>query len=78
MNIYHEALLCWNFHTGADRSKIEFGNAVDELWLNKVPSVKAKKGCVNASYRQPQDGFWLFQITYFGGVVGKATFRDFG
>ena len=51
MNIYHEALLCWNFHTGADRGKIEFGNAVEKLWLNKVPSFKVKKGLVNVFYR---------------------------
>ena len=36
MNIYHEALLCWNFHTDADRGKIANDSVVEDVWMRKT------------------------------------------
>ena len=42
MNIYHEGFLCWNFHTAADRGKIAYDSAVDDVKTGKVLVSKEK------------------------------------
>jgi len=43
MNMYHEALLCWNFHTDADRGKIAYDNVVGGVSTRKMPASKEKR-----------------------------------
>ena len=57
MNMYHEALLCWNFHTDADRGKIAYDNVVGGVSTRKMPASKEKR-------------YFLFVERFFVDILG--------